>query len=498
MTKLIFKHLLVFTALIVGLCAFAQSTTPVNERLGLTLVDNRSVYDPVGQTNAYTNTLRLSQPTGTSPKLTAGLLKEGDNTITITRTDDDNNSTDVASLILNATKTVPETEIIDILDFYQDGDGAHSNNTTITQAMLPENWGTNGTNLIWQASGYAYISGQGGFTYTVPAGYSNANFQFIIYVGPNARGGYFAYNYNDEGWTIASTASANGVASFVVGGVSTGDVISFYGARVYNNSYQLYQSPDIELIGVIDLPLSFIPTIDVTNNGLSTTYQPNDEIDLNGLGDIVDRFSEITELNEHPGYYNYEAQMDANISWPSEGTSGNDFYASADFTVCTTSDPASGATVGYDGWAFYESYAYSASGICMYIQYYGAVIFTMPNTFTGNSVTVTITTNSGSDGAGIVVVNDQSHTFTAGSTYSWTVPVNASGIIEIKSDGTTYSADINTIVISSGNVNALSAPRQSIARQGGKLIKGKKSLFIPAQPLADSKKERNISIKIND
>ena len=67
MIKFSFKHLLVFTALIVSLCAFAQSTTPVNERIGLTLVDNRSVYNPVDQTNTYTNTLRLSQPTGTSP-----------------------------------------------------------------------------------------------------------------------------------------------------------------------------------------------------------------------------------------------------------------------------------------------------------------------------------------------------------------------------------------------------------------------------------------------
>lgn len=499
MIKFSFKHLLVFTALIVGLCAFAQSTTPVNERLGLTLVDNRSVYDPVGQTNAYTNTLRLSQPTGTSPKLTAGMLKEGDNTITITRTDDENNSTDVANLILNATKIVPESEVIDILDFYQDGEGAHTGNTNVTQAMLPENWGTNGSNLIWQASGYAYITGQGGFTYTVPSGYSNVNLQFIIYVGTDARGGYFAYNLNDEGWSIAATASANGVSSFTVSELNAGDVISFYGARVYNNSYQLYQSPDIELIGVLNLPLSYVPTIEVTNNGLSTTYQPNDAIDLYGLGDISDTFIEITEDNEHPSYYNYEAKMDANVSWPSEGTSGNDFYASADFTACTTTDPASGAFVGYNGWAFNASNAYSSSGIIsMYIQFYGATIFTMPNTFMGNSVTVTITTSTNSDGAGIVVVNDVSHTFTAGSTYSWTVPVNAGGTIEFKSDGTTYSADITSIVISSGNGHAMSAPSQNDTEQSMKMIKGKKNLFIPAQPLADSKNERNISVKIND
>ena len=63
----------------------AQSQPSVSpaERLSLSLVDNVSVYDPVAQTNTYTNTLQLTQPANN--KLTAGMLNNGDNHITITR-----------------------------------------------------------------------------------------------------------------------------------------------------------------------------------------------------------------------------------------------------------------------------------------------------------------------------------------------------------------------------------------------------------------------------
>lgn len=514
--KLFTKQLLTVSLLFVAGWTVTQAQSSGNSdqamRIGLTLEDNRSVYTTVGELNQYENDLRLGQPSG-NYKLTAGMLNEGNNYINFHRIDEWGNDTPIARINLNAQKTMPESEVIDILDFYQDGAGAHTGSTAITQAMLPENWGTNGTNLIWQASGYAYISGQGGFTYTVPAGYSDAMFEFIIYVGPNARGGYFAYNYNEEGWTVAATASANGVASFVVDGMSTGDVISFYGVRVYNNQYQLYQSPDIELIGVVELPPSYIPTYTVTptisyksgNNwdaetslGNSVTYSPNDNVDLYGLGTITDSFSESTATNSHSSQYTYKVDYDANIILPGTST-GLDFYASADFTACTTSDPASAAMTGYNGWSFNASSAYNSNaGICMYIQFYGATIYTMPNTFMGNSVTVTVTTSTGSDGAGILVVNDQPYTFTAGSTYSWTVPVTAGGIIEFKTDGTTYSADITRIVISSGNGSAMSAPVHNASVQNGKVVKGKKSLTLPVLPITESEKERNILVKIND
>lgn len=481
------------------------------QRIGLTLEDNRSVYTTVGEQNQYENDLRLNQPTG-DYKLTAGLLYNGDNYIVLKRVDDQGEETPAARINLNAVKTVAESEILTILDFYDDGNNPPSSQTTITQAMLPDNWGTNGSNLIWKTSGYAYISGQGGLTYTVPAGYSDATFQFIIYIGSNARGGYWAYNLNDGGWSLAATATAGGSSVITVGGVSSGDVISLYGGRAYNNQYQLYQSPDIDLIGVVYLPSSYIPTIEVTpaisywndgdwsaetSLGASTTYGPNDNIDLYGLGTITDSFTASTENNDHSDYYTYSASFDGDIILPTGSSTGTDFYASIDFTACTTSDPGSGTKTGYDGWTFNEAAAYSSSGIISaYIQYYGDMIFTMPNNFMGTSVQVTVTSSTGSDGAGILFVNGESHTFTAGSSYTWTVPVGANGIIEFTSDGQTYSVDIANIVVRSGNGSALNAPIQTNTSEYIRLPKGLKA--VKAQPIAESEKVLNREISITD
>ena len=514
-------HYLITCSLLIALGwanTLAQESPTVTpaQRLNLELINNVSRYNIDEQQNEYTNTFRLTQPT--DYKLTAGMLKQGDNYITLHRIDD----CSFARFNLSANITTPKSEVIDLLDFYQDGDGAHTGSTTITQAMLGDdsNWGTNGTNLIWQASGYAYISGAGGFTFTVPTGYSNATMQFIIYNGTNVRGGYWAYNLNDEGWGVAATATASNSSSFVLTGVNSGDVISFYGVRVYNNQYQLYQSPDIELIGVVSLPSSYVPTIEVTptlsyweqNNddwgtpgslGGSTTYTPNDAIDLPSLGDISDQFAEQTDNNGHSDYYNYKADLDANVIIPTNGETGLDFYASADFTACTTSDPNSGTLTGHNGWSFNGASAYmdDNNGIWAYIAFYGAIIFQMPETFMGNSVTVTVTSgpnldNSDNNYTGILYVNDVLYTFTGSGTHSWTVPVSAGGIIEFKTDGQTYSTDIASIVISSGNGHAMSAPAQASNGEFTSLPRGLK--VKTALPIEQSKKQREFKAIIND
>ena len=342
----------------------------------------------------------------------------------------------------------------------------------------------------------------------------------LIYNGTDARGGYWAYNLNDEGWRVASTATASSSSSFVLTGVNSGDVISFYGARVYNNQYQLYQSPDIELIGVVHLPSSYVPTIEVTptlsywdqNNGDwstpsslggSTTYTPNDAIDLPSLGIISDQFAEQTDNNSHSDYYNYKADLDANVIIPTNGETGLDFYASADFTACTTTNPSSGTLTGHNGWSFNSASAYmdDNNGIWAYIAYYGAIIFQMPETFLGNSVTVTVTSgpnldNSDNNYTGILYVNDVLYTFTGSGTHSWTVPVSAGGIIEFKTDGQTYSTDIASIVISSGNGHAMSAPAKA---SNGEFTSLPRELKVKtALPIEQSKKQREFKAIIND
>ena len=216
--KLFMKQPLIFSLLLVaGLnIAHAQSTGDIVQanRIGLSLVDNQSEYTTVGEMNHYSNTLRLCQPAGPY-KLTASMLNDGENRVSIHRIDTKDGDNEIGSISFQATRHIPTSQTIDLLDFYQDGAGAHTGSTTITQDMLPANgnWGTDGTNLIWQASGYAYVSGQGGLTFTVPEGYDDATLQFIIYVGTNARGGYFIYNLNNAGWRIAATATAGGTSS---------------------------------------------------------------------------------------------------------------------------------------------------------------------------------------------------------------------------------------------------------------------------------------------
>lgn len=516
-------HYLISCSLLIAIGwanALAQESPTVTpaQRLNLELINNVSRYNIDEQQNEYTNTFQLTQPT--DYKLTAGMLKQGDNYITLHRYDDEANDIPFARINLSATTTTPQSEVIDMLDFYQDGEGAHSGSVTLTQADLgtDSNWGTNGTNLIWQASGYAYISGAGGFTFTVPAGYSDAKMQFIIYNGTDARGGYWAYNLNDEGWRVAARATAQNSSSFVITGLNSGDVISLYG--VNSSQTNLYQSPDIELIGVVRLPNSYVPTIEVTptlsnwdqnNNdwgtpsslGGSTTYTPNDAIDLPSLGNVTDQFAEQTDNNGHSDYYNYKADLDANVIIPTNGETGLDFYASADFTACTTTNPSSGTLTGHNGWSFNGASAYmdDNNGIWAYIAFYGAIIFQMPETFLGNNVTVTVTSgpnldNSANNYTGILYVNDVLYTFTGSGTHSWTVPVSAGGIIEFKTDGQTYSTDIASIVISSGNGHAMSAPAQASNVEFTSLPRGLK--VKTALPIEQSKKQREFKAIIND
>ena len=472
--RLLIKHLLMFAMLCSSGWAFAQ-TSPA-ERINLTLVDNLSSYTTAGERNNYVNSLRINQPEG-SNKLTAGMLNDGDNNIVFHRIDNLGNDTEFARVNLNAEVDYPDTEYIGILNFYGDGSSAPSSNLTMTNDNLPDNWGTNGSGLVWQTTGYGTVTSSGGLTFTIPEGYTDAIVQMIVYVGSNARGGYFGYNYNEGGWYVTSQVTAGGayvLRTFT--GVNSGDVISIYGGEQSGSSYYLAQSPDIALIAFATVPKSLVPTATVTPTvsywdgsawgtettmGSATTYTVNDTIDLYGLGAIMDVFYAETDENAHSPYYNYSAAFDANIVLPSNGSTGTGFTATADFSVATTSSPTSAAFTGPGYWEFLGTNVYTPSaGTSCYILYYGSMLYMMPDDFMGNSVNVTVTTANSDDGAGDVVVNGISHTFTAGETYTWTVPVTANGAIEFKSDGNTYSPDMTVIVISGGTSAKLSAPNR--------------------------------------
>jgi hypothetical protein len=467
--------------------AFAQALpaeSPV-QRLKLELVDNVSIYNIDQQQNVYTNTLRVDQPDGNN-KLIASMLKEGDNYIIFSRQGDtESEPTDFGRINLNAVKTAPEV-FFDGLNFYGDGSYAPSSSIYITSDMLAElspYWSTSesGQGLVWQTNGCAYIRATDGLTFTVPDGYTDVVLQIDILVGPDASPGNFAFQVNSDGWYIGSDDTQTGyVATEVFPGINSGDVISILGADASQG--QLAVSPDIAWIEVQIFPLSYTTTIEVTPTisykngedwesasalGTATTYTPNVEIDFTNLGNITDQFSESTADNSHPDSYSYNAKLDANVSWPESGGSGN-FYANADFSNQSITGDGTWVMNGGD---IYQ--VDTQNHLAAILDYWGALLFTMPETFTGSQVTVTVTSCPGELGARDLYVNGEPHTFTSGSTYTWTVDIAANGIIEFRGPSDTYSVGISSIVISSSNRSSLNAPQNSGMEKKNNLHRGK-------------------------
>ena len=127
------------------------------------------------------------------------------------------------------------------------------------------------------------------------------------------------------------------------------------------------------------------------------------------------------------------------------------------------------------------------------------MLYVLPNNFMGNSVSVTVTTSTGDgssntsgDGRGDLLVNGVSHTFTAGETYTWTVPVTANGTIEFKAAASApYSPDFTQIVISSGSGAKYNSQRPGVKSLEKNLKPGK------ALGITNSKGVRDIKL-IND
>ena len=468
-----------------------QPTQNLAERLALTLVDNVSVYDPVEQTNTYTNTLQLTQPGNDNPyKFTAGMLNNGDNIITIARQGmkdgaNEGSPVDVASINLRAEVTTPVADIVDMIDFYGDGSNIPSSERYITASELagygasnPTNWGTSedGEGLVLQTSGYPYITAVDGLTFTVPDGYSNANMMIYIGVGDDAYYGYFAFQVNQNGWTVTDQVTANDEINFVLSGVNSGDVIAFLGARSTSSGYSLTASPDVSYIVIEYLPSTYIPSVELnptlslynssnntwgtaTSLGAAATYTTNDAITL--TGQVADEFTVVIPAdNSHPDSYSYKADIDANVVMPAPGATVSSFTAGIDFSPLNTIN-----ITGEGLWQMMEGsgryYTSSArTSTCAILDYWGSILYTLPDTFMGNQVSVTVTSCTGDNGFGArtLYVNGVPYTFTAGESHTWTVNTGPNGAIEFKSPSDTYSVGISTIVITSGNTSSMNAP----------------------------------------
>lgn len=433
--------------------ALAQESPTVTpaQRLNLELVNNVSRYNIDTQQNEYTNTFRLTQPT-TDYKLTAGLLKQGDNYITVTRQgvkdgETVGDPTDFARINLNTAIASREAVILTDIEF---------SSTTPPSPWTGNNALQAGTNGYRIRSGYS-------ISYTIPDGYDDGI--ILLNIGTYSAG-YLKIN----GTTTSSQTTAGQWNQYVLSGLNSGSTITIQGStRTGGNS----ASPYMLGIYIVWAPKTIIPTYTViptyskkdgdnwvnVSTLSSQTYNPNDDINANSLSaDIVDEFAESTANNSHPTSYNYSANLDANIDW---SVMTGDFYASVDFTKGNGSDLESPEFIGPDGWGYLLVSYYTPSGAtpAFYLDATGELIYTMPPTFTGNTVNVTVTSTNHSDGAGILVVNGTSHTFTQGSSYTYVIPASANGVIQFKSaEGESYTCDIAKIVIQSGNGTAMHAP----------------------------------------
>ena len=436
--------------------AMAQGTnsTSLLERLKLELVDNQSIYHIDTQQNEYTNILRISQG---DAKFTAGMLNAGDNFIVVSRQGDtETTATECARVNLKAEYSSTDWEEVSTIYTYTE------NPPSSAQTFTPDVSGWTATGCTMQTNGAVYVTQSGNLTFTIPEGYDNAKFIVGIYAaGTNLRGGYFAVNNN------VVKVTAEGWVTHVVSGLNSGDQIKIQGAMSNNNSYSIYNSPDMLAAEVMYVP-PITPSITVTpyigdNAGTALTYTANDYIDLSNLGTITDHFTQSTEEEDYPNSYSYKAELDANVEWPSSGAAPN-FYASVDFTAGDGEDMETCEYIGPNNWnyEFVQYYDPTTAINAMFLIKASEFIYIMPPSFGGNTVNVTVTSTNHSYGVGDLAVNGESHTFTQGSSYTWTVPVMAGGVIsftlpEGNEDG--YTCDIAKIIIQSGNGSSLNAPK---------------------------------------
>lgn len=433
--------------------ALAQGTateTPA-QRLKLTLVDNKSTFNIDDEVNHYENTLRLGQADGNN-KLTAGLLKEGDNYIVISRQGDtEANATEVARVNLNANIVKREAEILTDIE--------------LTSTTLNEpGWSVSNNRALSYSGTYGCCRISSGYsiTYTIPQGYEGGT--IMLNIGTYTAG-YFKFNNGS-----AQQAQANTWNRYSFSGLNSGSTITIQGC---NNRGTNANSPYIAGIYIIWVPPTIVPTINVTSTyskkvdgnwvNVSTlgsnSYSPNDNVNANSYNvEYTDDFNESTSDNSHPNSYNYSVNMDANIDWID--LSG-DFYASVDFSKGDGQDMETAEYIGPNNWDYLLVSYYTPNGYtpALYLTDGAELIYTMPATFAGNSVNVMVTTPNHSGGSGKLVVNGESYTLTAGSSHTWTVPVSANGVIRfLNAIGENYTCDISKIVIQSGNGSANSAP----------------------------------------
>ncbi len=496
--------LLLATGWMNALAQGSIAASPV-ERLKLTLVDNKSTYHIDEQKNYYENTLRLDQPDGTY-KLTAGMLNQGNNFIIISRkADTESEAKDVARINLRAVMSGTNITVTPAKSFYSDNewsvDEAIGQARTYgpddvldlsleltdifsvltdddTHPALYEYTASLEANIILPDPSKPVIvtpdsdidMGDVSSVNVLVSGYYLTDDATITMTGDfSASPSTLTADQVNAGYTVVVSYTGSGHSGTGTMTITSGSV-----TRTVNITYR--SAPPV----IIAAPTTV--TINAPATSGTFTVRGTDlagPITINGG----------TYFNVSPSSISMDDAMAGNVTvtiTPKSGiytaTTGTitlsspeaqsvtvqvsytpAFYASIDFSQCTSSDPNSAEIIGHNGWTLTNVTIYQPGNVCGYLRQNTNFTYRMPNTFTGNRVYVTVTSDTGSDGAGQLSVNNTNHTFTSGSSYTWTITVSAGGTITFAAPRRDYSVDISKVVISETNPNALNAPKQSQA-----------------------------------
>lgn len=480
----------------------ASETGSPAQRLKLILVDNKSTFVFDDEQNHYVNTLRLNQPEG-SYQLTADMLYEGDNIITITRQDDNGGENECIRINLAAvfnassvtitptvshyvdnawsdwdplghTITCQRDEVINLStievedDFFEStAENAHPSQYEYSASMdanivlpdpnipvivTPDNDIIMGaeTSVDVLVSGY-YLTEQATLTVTGPFAVNpstltadevnNGTTVTITFTGSNHSG-------------TGTLTVASGIASRTVNIshrsadpviIATPTTVNISGTAT-SGTFTVHGT---DLEGSITVTGNSNFTVSPTSISMEDAMAGNVTVTITPKSGITTQTSGTIMLTS-PGAEPVTVQV--NYEPP--------FYASIDFSKCTSSDVTTAEIIGYNGWTLTNVRVYHPGNYCAYLSRNNSFTYTMPSTFTGNTVYVTVTSDTGSDGAGDLIVNNVSHTFTSGSSYTWTVSVSAGGTITFSAPSSSnWSVDMSKIAISAVNPAALNSPQ---------------------------------------
>lgn len=497
------KKLLLTILLIAGwVLGQAQPTGSPSQRLKLVLVDNKSTFVIENEQNHYVNTLRFSQPD--SPyQLTADMLYEGDNIISVKRIDDKGNQVECARInlktVFNAstavinpavsyfidnswsaeqptgnTITCQRDESIDLTtvefidDFYESTAGnLHPDRYEYSASMdanilLPDpnipviltpdhdiDMGAE-TSVETLVSGY-YLTQPATLTTTGPLEVNpstlaadqvnNGTMVTITFTGSNHSGnGTLTITSGTTTRTVA--ISHRSAPPMIIANPTTVNISNGATSGTFSVHGTDLAGP-ITIIGDANFSVSHtsISMEEAMAGDITVTITPKSNIYGTITGTII-----LTSPDAEP--VTVQVTYDA------------PFYASIDFSKCTTSDPTSAEITGHNGWGLTNVKIYQPGNVCAYLNRSTSFTYTMPSTFTGNRVYVTVTSDTGNDGAGVLLVNNVSHTFTSGSSYTWSVNVSAGGTITFSApNNSSYSVDISKIVISAANSATMNKPK---------------------------------------